>query len=116
MTMLAYNLTQMVKEASRVTERSATLIDHIYVTSPVNVKDVFVPKISGSDHYPTCLTYGQVKNKSKYGKHTHVNMRQLKYFEVTSFNRDIGQVFKDWSPFEDIDLSVQNFSDTFTCS
>ena len=63
MTMLTYNLTQMVEEASRVTEKSAILIDHIYMTSPMNVKDVFVPKICGSDHYTICQMYGQVKTK-----------------------------------------------------
>ena len=38
--------------------KSATLIDHICVTSPLNVKDVL---INGSNHYP--MMYGKLETK-----------------------------------------------------
>ena len=42
-------------------------------------------------------------------------MHQLKYFEVTNFNKEMRQVFKECSLFEDINLSVQNITNTLLC-
>ena len=46
----AYDIAQMVNEPTRVTAKSATLIDHIYTT------ECFEPAVALSDHYPVCFT------------------------------------------------------------
>ena len=49
---------QVIDESTRVTEKSSTLIDHVYVTAPDFVKEVVVPKLGTSDLFPVCITYG----------------------------------------------------------
>ena len=51
-----FGLTQLVSEATRITSRSRTLIDHIYCNYPENVKSVLVPKLGLSDHFPVFVT------------------------------------------------------------
>lgn len=47
-----FNLKQMVKEPTRVTENTCSLIDHIYTTDSEMVKNIQVPHIRLSDHFP----------------------------------------------------------------
>ena len=53
---MCYNLTQLIDVPTRVTGTSETIIDHIYVTSAVNVKEHAVGNIAFSDHYAVSLT------------------------------------------------------------
>ena len=50
-----HQLTQIVRDPTRVTEDTQTLIDHIYVSHPGNVKACKVSTIALRDHYPVCL-------------------------------------------------------------
>ena len=52
----SHSMTQLNNKPTRVTENSAKIIDHIYVTNPENITETEVPYISISDHYPVCLT------------------------------------------------------------
>ena len=45
-------LTQLVKSPTRITQTSATLIDHIYTNNPDVITEVSVPDLSISDHCP----------------------------------------------------------------
>ena len=56
-----HDLHQLIQEPTRITAHSATLIDHLYVTTPENVTESFVPKIAVSDHYPICFTRSTAK-------------------------------------------------------
>ena len=47
-----FGLAQLVREPTRITSDSRTLIDHIYCSCPENVKSVLVPKLGLSDHFP----------------------------------------------------------------
>ena len=51
-----FGLTQLVSEATRVTNDSTTLIDHIYSNCLENVNSINVPKIGLSDHFPVFIT------------------------------------------------------------
>ncbi|CAB4027323.1 Hypothetical predicted protein [Paramuricea clavata] len=51
--MESYNLTQLIKVPTRVTNSSKTCIDHIYVTNPEHVRATKVATISISDHFPS---------------------------------------------------------------
>lgn len=50
------NLHQVIREPTRITAHSKTLIDHIYASNPENVTDPFVFHTAMSDHYPICFT------------------------------------------------------------
>jgi hypothetical protein len=55
-------LKQIVKEPTRVTKESKTLIDHIYITN----LEKLVVQYSVSDHYPVCMTRSeQISVKTK---------------------------------------------------
>ena len=45
-------LTQLVKSPTRITQTSATLIDHIYTNNPDIITEVSVPDLSINDHCP----------------------------------------------------------------
>ncbi len=53
----AFSLTQLINEPTRVTEKSQTLLVHMYVTAPDNIRKHHVPKSGMSDHYPVCLVH-----------------------------------------------------------
>ena len=50
-----YNLHQIVREPTRVSDHSKTLIDHVYTTNPEHIVSTSVPVYSISDHYPFCI-------------------------------------------------------------
>ena len=50
-----YNLHQLIKLPTRVTQNSATLIDHIYVSETRYAIETCVPISNVSDHYPRAL-------------------------------------------------------------
>ena len=62
----SFNLYQLVKSPTRVTQNMKTLIDHIYVSESRNVTETCLPICSISDHYPVCLTW--TKKVLKYLK------------------------------------------------
>ena len=51
-TITLLGLTQLVKSHTRITQTSATLIDHIYTNNPDVITEVSVPDLSISDHCP----------------------------------------------------------------
>ena len=71
----AVNLMQLVKAPTRVTDRSATLIDHAYSNREENIVDVFVPNFAISDHYPVCIT---LKVSQSESIHRTITYRQMK--------------------------------------
>ena len=51
-----FEILPLVQEPTRVTETSATLIDHVYSSNPVNISNCFVSKLSIGDHFPVCFS------------------------------------------------------------
>ena len=54
-----YNLHQLIKLPTTVTQNSATLIDHIYVSETRHAIETCVPMSRISDHYPVCVTWSK---------------------------------------------------------
>ena len=46
------DLHQLIKEPTRITAHSSTIIDHFYTSKPDLVMDLLVPNIAVSDHFP----------------------------------------------------------------
>ena len=61
------SLVQLVKEPTRVTEATSSLLDHIYVSRSDYAHGVQVHKSGLSDHYPITLTLNKKKNRNNKG-------------------------------------------------
>ena len=88
-----YDLTQLISNATRVTENTSTLIDHILV----NNNDKFVQSgtitLGLSDHN---LIYCTRKlSKGQINDHNTVKIRSMKNFDSTLFVEELEKV--DWS-------------------
>ena len=76
---------QLVKEATRVTAHSATLIDHVYTSQPDKVTECFVPNLALSDHYPVCFTRQTTKLQSTKRNHGSIKYRSFTRFDNADF-------------------------------
>ena len=90
-----FDLTQLVSEPTRITQTSATLIDHVYASHPENIVHCTTSSISLSDHFPVCFTR---KINSKLPKHKHIttSYRCFKHFNESYF---ISELTNDLSTF-----------------
>ena len=104
-----YHLVQLIKEATRVTETSRTLIDHIYTSRADNISKSGVLKTGVSDHYMVYAVLGKENKKTQYRHRYSVN-RRYKNFNVEMFKTDLRN--KDWSNIErhlNVDDAVTEF-------
>ncbi len=104
----AFSLTQLINEPTRVTEKSQTLLDHMYVTAPDNIRKHYVPKSGMSNHYPVCLVHKVSGQRN--GLHTTIKYRSYKNFDPIKFNDDFDKV--PWSILDTFD-DVNDALDTF---
>ena len=95
-----FDLSQLVTEPTRVTETTATIIDHIYVSNPENISNCFVSRLSISDHFPICFSR-KVNHKLAKNKHTMNSYRSYKHFDETKF-------------LADLSLDLDNFEISYT--
>ena len=95
-----FDLSQLVTEPTRVTETTATIIDHIYVSNPENMSNCFVSRLSISDHFPICFSR-KVNHKLTKNKHTINSYRSYKHFDETKF-------------LADLSLDLDNFEISYT--
>ena len=88
--MNTFGLTQTVKEPTRVTKNSATLIDHVYTSSLNTVEeiDTSVAKITISDHFAVVVTLKKAKNTAK-GRHNYIQYRNFKNFNENAFKLEL---------------------------
>ena len=103
-----FDLTQLVTEPTRITQTSATLIDHVYASNPENIVHCTTSSISLSDHFPVCFTR---KINSKLPKHKHITTlyRCFKHFNERSF---ISELANDLNTFVADKASID---EDFTC-
>ena len=84
----SFGLTQIIQDATRVTNSSTTLIDHIYCNVRENVTFVEVPKIGLSDHFPIFFTRKQNSCLPKKKHHT-ITYRSFKNFDENKFINEL---------------------------
>ena len=67
-------LTQLVKSPTRITQTSATLIDHIYIytNNPDIITEVNVPDLSISDHCPISCSRSILLPKCEPKTHSYI--------------------------------------------
>lgn len=89
----AYGLEQLITAPTRVTERSSTLIDHIYVSDPHKIVSSGVLELSLSDHFAVwAIHHNKCKLESQNKSHKIIEFRKMKNFELTKFATDLNQL------------------------
>lgn len=83
------NLTQLITSATRVNDKTETLIDHIYTNNPDNILESAVPILSVSDHYPVICTRKLLSNSDKGPVHKQITYRSHKHLNPNSFRTDV---------------------------
>ena len=86
-----FNFTQIISTSTRITDKSNTLIDHVYTNKPENIYEIKVPSLALSDHYPVCFT----RKCHKYDKksaHIDIQYRDFKKFNEGAFLTDLANV------------------------
>ena len=79
-----FNLSQVITTPTRVTDKSVTLIDHVYTNKPENICEINVPIVALSDHYPVCITR-RFNNPIKKSKHIEIQYRDFNNFDENTF-------------------------------
>ena len=79
-----FDLSQLVSEPTRVTQATASIIDHIYTSNPENLSKCFVSKLSISDHFPVCFSRKVHRKLSKH-KYITTTYRCYKHFNEANF-------------------------------
>ena len=85
-----YQLSQLINEATRVTEQTATLLDHIATNKPENISCSGVIHTGMSDH-SLILSIRKINIvKKDKGKQNTINIRNMKNFNEEHFLTDLG--------------------------
>lgn len=113
--MESFGLFQTINTPTRITDQSATLIDHIYSNTQCNIMMTKVPKLGLSDHFPVFLS--RKTNCSNGPKNTHftISYRSFKHFNENSFVNDLKSTPWDIvKVFDDTNDSVEIWSSLFS--
>ena len=88
-----FNCKQLIKLPTRVTNKTSSLLDHIFTNNPSKINQSGIIKTGFSDHY---LTYCSRKNvKFSLGKHKRIKFRSMKNYSQLDFLNKLGNI--DWS-------------------
>ena len=98
-----FDLKQLVQEPTRVTQTSATIIDHVYTSHPENIVNCIVSDLSLSDHFPICFTR-KINQRILKHKHITTSYRCFKNFDENSF---LLELTNDLNTFVADELSVE---------
>ena len=82
-----FSLKQIIKEPTRVTLTTPTLMDLIATTCTDNILDSGVHKIALSDHYMVCCK--RKLNDAVGGSHRMIITRTMKNFNQVAFLADV---------------------------
>ena len=107
----SFNLTQLIRQPTRVTDSSATLID-VILTSHENL--IIDTKVKPSSIRDNNLTYVVLNVKRQRPKPIYITTRSFKNYQQNAFLRDISMV--PWcivDCFDDIDDSLHAFNTLF---
>ena len=83
-----FDLSQLVKDPTRITESTSSIIDHVYTSDLGNVTECFVSPYAISDHFPICFTR-KVNVKIPKADHVVTSYRCFKAFDETAFLVDL---------------------------
>ena len=109
-----FSLKQLIKEPTRVTLNTSTIIDHIATTCVRNIVDSGVLEVSLSDHY---LVYCIRKFNGAVEKgHKMIKTRKMKNFNEDAFLADVSGICWEHmlTETDDINILVNHWSTLFS--
>lgn len=89
-----YHLQQLIKDPTRITENSSTLIDHIYTSNVNRVSSTGVHHTGISDHSLVYISWGK-EIKERNNVHNYRTSRKYKNFNAIDFINDLEKI--EWS-------------------
>ena len=84
-----FGLHQLIRCATRRTQTTSTLLDHIYTNNEHMVSNAHVFDIFMSNHCPIICTWSCKLPKKLAKGHTSVQYRSFKHFDNDDFLRDL---------------------------
>ena len=103
-----------MRDPTRVTEDTQTLIDNIYVSYPGNVKAFGVSTIAIGEHYLVCFVRHLKANDDRKHGHTTIKYRSYKSFDEKAFLAH--QAVVPWcviEQFDDVDDALDTWEKLF---
>ena len=111
-------LNQIIREPTRVTNTSETLIDHIYVSDDLPILYSSPIKYSISDHYPVFAVFKMtnIDHNKNDGRHKTITYRRYKNFNPETFLLDLQSTawLTLYARNITMDQYLQRFISTFT--
>ena len=96
-TITLLGLTQLVKSPTRITQTSATIIDHIHTNNPDVITEVSVSDLSINDHCPISCSRSIKLPKCEPQTHSYISFRSFKHFNKAAFFNHL-----HWAPFTEV--------------
>ena len=112
--METFGLFQFIKVPTRVTDQSATLIDHVYSNTHTNILMTTVPQVGLSDHFPIFISRKTNGSYSLKSTHYTISYRSFKNFDENKFINDLQSTPWDVIKiFDDVNDIVETWSTLF---
>ena len=107
-----FDLCQLISVATRITDTTQTLLDHIYVSDKDRIAQSGVLNLGVSDHCVIFCTRKIVKGL--FRRHNTTVVRSLKKYSVAEFISELNAI--NWDPIyscDDVDIALEIFSRLF---
>ena len=108
----SFDLQQLITEATRVTETTETLLDHIYTNNIDKVNGSGVIHTGLSDHSMIYVNLGKIKKKPTH-KHKYKTNRSFKKFNEDDFVNDIRKANWCSVKHDNVDKCIDDFEKLF---
>ena len=96
-TTMLFGLQQLITSATRVTQSTSTLLDHLYTNNVLLIQKSWVSDAAISDHFPIICSLNVKRSKYKKYGHTYFTYRCMKNFDPKNFCYDLMK-----TPFHEI--------------
>ena len=90
-----FDLSQLVKEPTRITESTTSIIDHAYTSDIGNITECFVSSYAISDHFPICFAR-KINSKVPKAEHITTSYRCVKTFDEIVFMENLQQCLQNF--------------------
>ena len=108
-----HGLTQIIKESTRITDTSSSLLDHILVNTPEKITQQAVIAKAISDHDIILCTRKHTNLKT--GKHNTIRIRSLKNYTKEVFIEKLQEIkFPNYRNFDCVNSAYKHFVDKIT--
>ena len=110
----SYDLEQLIDRPTRITENTATLIDHIYADTKGNIIETCAVQTGCSDHAAICLTWNKKGVKIPKPGHKEIYYRCFTKFCEKDFiadlvNSNLKYVYQIRDPNDAVDFWISTF-------